>query len=360
MDFSWALHEMHIDLERLNVLIEKESNPSKKAILSYYYAELKEQIIHEELPPNKVNRKIEYEDNVRYSTYQMPYIEPYMNIVNDFQVYLNEIVFSLGLTHSSNLKISNNDTLAITNDFYQNETNEYLYHLFKKLYAEKNNCFHFEEGESKHGGEVAFVGGLNKAYISVYDANNLNKVSSSIHEYGHGIAFLQYPLKQFIGEQVFTEIGSIFMELISDEYLLHYADKKDVYHNAYNRLLSFYRMSEDLQTINSLVNIYEGIGFPDFNSFKEKLDKEHKEISLNSQEIFINSDEIDILLRYILCYSISIELYEIYKLDKNKALDLYQKIMLLQNNPDEFTKITSLVTPNQHLETYTKRIINNL
>lgn len=195
----------------------------------------------------------------------------------------------------------------------------------------------------------------NLSFISIYKNNGIEDVIALIHEAGHSISAL-YNLNILDDDNryAFAEIETMFLELLTFDYLetsekyriesvklrLHYL--RDILYSANTLCLK-------LDILNEF-NPLERYGIPPIIYYLKN------ELNLNKSVINnVLYDSTSALFNYEISFLIALELYYIYHEDKEKALNMLEKIVKCKfDSSMEYEKyIISLgIIPGEHLEEY--------
>lgn len=257
--------------------------------------------------------------------------------------------------YEHNLK--NKELLELSNDFFKNATNKEIYELFLKLYKQNKNI-HFVklDKNSSFKGESTFLLYDKSFYLQLQREYDFSDISTLIHEFGHGIQFLlNYNYNLFLSQVCFSEISSIFFELLSMEYF-----SKDSFfkRDAITAEQSLWDDScENALSLTRLFQVFESIDLNEWenkNIIKKKLTNYLLEYNIDSLLNEMPSHDFP----YVISYSIANELYLMYLNDPEESFYIYKKIMAidLKLPPDKYLdEIINLgVLPTENLDKYEK------
>lgn len=221
------------------------------------------------------------------------------------------------------------DCMTIVHDFYKNLDSE-LYDAFLNIYNNRYKTIRFNRDVDpvngmESDGYCMFVDKLYKNYITVRSEYGINKLISLAHECGHGIFNILNPKAYTLRiDHYSTEIATLFLEQVfSYEVLNALAPFESAYINLENlndnRVKAYYlgchdRMIESWKECNNKVDKYF------FRSVKDKT-KLTREQTLEAMALSICDDGI-----YLVGYMVSLELFNMYKKDKEKTLYLLKQM----------------------------------
>lgn len=273
------------------------------------------------------------------------------DIVSDIEKF-SHLDHEINCNNKSNklLFLTNEDVLDITNDFYKN-TNKSIYRKFLQFYNDRHNHLVFVEGFHPESNITFFIPYFNEIYMSINKTNSLSTLYSSIHEFGHAISFNYNPKGALYdkNKRLFIEIETLFFELVASDYFVKTIDSK----NEYQEIIQ-----------NHYLFLYESMIFTDrmkiANLFMNKevsSNEEFKKICNN--ELKFDNKYLDNIMKqntleiftYLTSYLFAIELYELYKKDKELSLNSLEKIMLMNNDSTikYYKEIKKLgLIPNSH------------
>ena len=228
----------------------------------------------------------------------------------------------------TDIHFSDDKTIEIVKDFYS--------HLDKFFYAElenylKNGNSHIEFFNPRPGwdGTSFLLHNLNDAYVTIPNHRTISKLSIAVHEIQHVLDFFNN--KNFSYQFIIREVSSIFMELISLDYI---GEKYDLEEDSYIR--RFY--------LHSIIKT-DGFCFLAKDELLNAI-KEHSQLSSGDLVKFLRDEfeytkrelynfslnDIKSLSLYQISYLIAIELYYIYQQDKKVALNILKDIILKAND----------------------------
>lgn len=225
------------------------------------------------------------------------------------------------------VKISDTEAVSIAHDFYKLQGDFFSKKIELYLKGATNHLSFFKPNSNTEG-EMLFLKSLKEAFVWVPNKNNITKVTTLIHEFEHVIDAYHNPSLFF--SYVVRETSSLFMEMISSDYV---EKELDLGLDGLIRRIELHNIViNDNDNLVAKLNIFDLI-----KKYKIKNDKELEEvlsdydISLDYVDfLFENSIQMDFF--YQISYLIAIELYQIYQVDKKRALHILQYIILHGTN----------------------------
>lgn len=252
--------------------------------------------------------------------------------------------------------LSPKDLLDLTHDFYKSLNSFFFGHFMQNFYRRNDHIkFTPQNINYKYDGVCIFIPHTNEAFIEIIRNYTLEDVVKVIHEYGHATGYSINFLNRFYPNLYYTEIISLFFELISADFLgnIFGQDKstiiKAINHNTMSELAKITSFKIDLITAESLLP----------NGYNRNKDiKQTAQILLDLDSLkteYLFADENLEISDYTIGYIIAIELYFIYLEDKDRALHILKKIILYnaKSELDYFKHLKRLgIIPNLHIQEY--------
>ncbi len=342
---SWDINTLHIDLNTLKKINNKIILPSKKITCDKGILGLKKLIFFEKIkcmPYSKFSENIIQTYNIFLSAYTYKNIfDDSINIMQNIKKPNAPIIFPYD-------DFENINPHDLMHDFFKS-TNVKLYNLFCK--AEKRTCFNINEN---YENDFILIGALNKAYNNVSGETPEITYFNMAHEYGHTISGIYNHKRGASFNLDLSELESIFIQLIysdfiKDNFSLNNSNSLNIdYYLLINEYLNSYCF------IKSIIKLFKDNNFPAKNKFT-KIIQNNLNQQRSMKEVIDECFEFNNEITYIISYLFAIELYNIYIVDKDKALDIFFKIIKLSN--DDFRYVEKLLTPNKNLTNYVRSLI---
>lgn len=245
--------------------------------------------------------------------------------------------------------LSDEDTLDICRDFYV-EQGPFFSKAFDDFYEEAEDHLLFFEPNKNSEGEMDFVESTGDAFVFSPNYQNIKKPSILIHETEHVIDAYNNP--RFYRNRVIREIGSTFMEMIGCNHLaklLNLGDDGDK-----RRAQIHIIVKSTSNFVIKKVNVLHFMSGLRDQSVNQVLRKTRGKF--NYTKDFINyMFETNLVEDYYyqIAYLISVELYELYKIDKDKALYILIDIITNGNDDNIFDMLKKYnIILNNSVETY--------
>lgn len=229
--------------------------------------------------------------------------------------------------------LSNDDTMTFTHDFFHDLTDRRFFYAFYQQFKDAEKYTDF----GKKGKFVIPIRGLNRCFVSSIDDDNIEKLGTTIHEYAHATSFIinNQHLNSIIKE-IFTEIDTIFMELLSYDYAAHYfnmdRDGALMQADIANTMVEF---GNTLLLKNDLLKM-----FLKASSLDNFIDSAQNQTGYTEDELVkLYKTTNKETFTYLISYLYAVELYMAYQQDPEKTLNtLYEfiKTDLGTNNMQQF------------------------
>lgn len=323
----------NIDIERLDILIRKLEN-------NFEVDDTNDKSL------NNLRDNLEY-----YNDFKHLY-----KIVRKFAstgMYIDSIA-----TPTYNVQhLSNEECLALANDFFKNQ-GEFFYQKFYDFYKDADSHLEFISPNNSTDGEIHYFNSYNEAFVFVPDHDNFTKASILIHECEHVIDSFNNP--NFYNNLIIREVAAIFMEMIGVGYLGNQLNLSDA---PYMRRLSLHSIVKlDAYTIflkNQLLYL--------INENKRLSDKKLKRILYNKYNMsykfieFCNQYNLYEDYYYQISQLIAIELFDLYKKDKDKALYILKDIIMNGTDDNIFAILDKYnILLIEHVEQYEDELCKKL
>ena len=380
MRYRWTQKDIFNACNKVQMLIDHESDPEKIA----FYAQIMDSV--------NDYMFVTYADaNCRSKTYQEKVIDAtechlgyarYVQYIGAFLdelhplyddiAYLDDLRLELKHDRPDKFKFkryTHEETLSLVKGFYADFDKE-LYDIFMKIYDERYKSVkfikHFTNPEDptfqESSGYCFYLGGINRAFISVDEQRGITKVSDAVHEFGHAIRYSILPSTAYSKENYFlSEVESIFPELV---FLYEQGRKMDSFQSSlamFDPMTHYYEKAALIRMQQMVINAWYD---NNYRLDKHVYDRLREEAKMSRSDVYRSlNTSIKAAGPYIISFSIVLELFNLYKKDKNKAMYLYKKIVKTPSLSDEFLKL--LVLENElplfeHLREETMQVNANL
>lgn len=258
-----------------------------------------------------------------YSAY-FPLIESFRDSMDGTVVELQD--------NLPRIKSSQNSIVTVTTQFY---------HHFRGIFAETYDelsskfrdrlCFRKPNRNEKYGGNTYSIYGTKEAFIECIKDNTIQDYISLIHESSHGITCkLNQGIMWDWNKYCLIEVDSLFFEMIGTGYVADLMNCKD--DGLRVKIATFKDHLYSADIICSKVEMYGELSEKELRSKRLVSNFYRNEIGYNKTATNdAMYSRIQDYMHYIISYLIAIELYMIFINDKDLALNLLYKIIMLKN-----------------------------
>lgn len=364
MKYNWNKEDLRKDLQTLEKMLKDEKDPKVREKIMLYISETKDTIISLDKEYfEEYNEGINVENLISlYKT--VPYFELYYPFIKEFKNKLHNFFKHYKIKNTKEKTTTTNLTKEdITELVYElfKSTNKEIYEIYSKIIKEENRI-RFKtikkqlNNQLQGNAAMFFIPGLNKTYVSIDNYNEDKKARSLIsltHEEGHSIASQINPERYINNQAFFNEIESIFFELIGYEFFEKELNDEHFRTMSLEFLENNYFEAETILDKVKLANIL----FEKGNPISTELKLEDKKMQQTYDEVLYSGPAIKQEIKYLFSHIVAIELYEIYKDDKDLALDILKRIIKTSSNTSEYEGIVSNIKPTKRLIRYKNNLI---
>ena len=235
------------------------------------------------------------------------------------------------------LVLRDKDAIDIARDFFSKQGSFFSKPLEEFVEEDIHDHLEFIEPNRNTDGEMCFMRSTEDAFVIVPDYDNLTKVTILIHELEHVIDCFNN--HGFYNNKIIRECSSMFMEMISTEFV---GKLFDFDMDPYLRRMAIHSIIKlDTRYIyfkNQLLHL--GNKHKDLNS--SNLRRKINHYGFNRDDISrLNDTYLINDYYYQISYLIAIELYNIYKQDKERALNILKTIVLNGNDKNILSILSS-------------------
>lgn len=253
--------------------------------------------------------------------------------------------------------LSEDDIFDLTHDFYKT-LDKSLYKAFMINFKRRYNHAKFGEINGGLKGESINICSNQESFITIDRGYTLDDVITSIHEYSHATSSAINPKHLLPPKNLYQEIDTLFMELISADYL------ENIFQNGDALLIranehGTYANTADILTAQIELIDYEEMMTTGYNNNRD-IKRAGAKFEIRPQEIEnIFTKPIMHQEVYLVSYIFALELYNIYLEDKDKALYYLIKIIELtcKSKEEYYSSILKFgIIPNLNLPELHKKI----
>lgn len=249
--------------------------------------------------------------------------------------------------------------LSLVDCFYK-DFDEELYQYFLQVYNDRDGtvrCMPLDKKETKTDGTTLFIDGVKKNFISIYETNLVSTYACTVHEYGHAIANLINPEVAYADrEDLFTEVASIFPELVALYDNGFNFDTIQVLYTLYTTLVTYVNSAEYLCLHTPIVNAWTDNKHIMSSKFFDDLEEGYDMDDECFEEALSTTIEDEGI--YIISYAVSLELLNIYKRDKKEALELFKRFLKYPANEDILTFVVENIPINEHASDEAEQVLS--
>lgn len=270
--------------------------------------------------------------------------------LKEYDSLLDPIIYkyweeNVDLNHFRPILSSKEDILDFTRTNIRNISKKWAEAL--ELYTSSKNCIDYNKNNRNY---IKYLKYLGKFYISLSKNDNILDFMIPTHEFLHIYSTL-------LNHNSFYVIESEFLSILG-ELITAYEMKKRYMYRHEVRKYELENYKNVIQYIKAIIIkrdvILEGIS----SNQKKKYLKDNFDLSN-----FIINDIYDCSLdynyEYVISYFLALELFEIYKLDKEKCIYTVEKIIMSNDDLDKKLKDNN-ITLLEHDDLYVKKIKKNI
>ena len=353
--YNWTINDLEHRLKLIKKLILTEKDPKVLENLKFDFNFLQDCIDNDyDFTQSKKLSLLENYENIKDDLYEIEFLWPSFQQFTSFTSPLYSPPLKL-------YNLSNDDLLSITHDFYKS-LNNYYFIYFLKNFRERKNHIVFKNHITNRAGETISIISTKESFIKINRSYTLDDILTTIHEYSHATSALINPHHFHLEKTLYTEIDTLFMELIGADYITN------LFKNRFNRIIKAQHFNNYYSIANDLTIMIDVIIGENKTEEGYKTINHLKEIALN--EYGISGRKIDSTIQesklletnYLTSYMFAIELYNMYQIDKDKALYYLKKIIMLKNmsEKDYFDSILKMgIIPNQSISEFYEKTKND-
>lgn len=328
---AWTINDITKRIIFYKRKLKKELNPLKRrdiketissleGIIEYFKDELEDPSI-----PFKEVYKLD-KNFIKHYHKLNPYVLEFCDTFSDEEIdFITEL--------STDATINGTKIMTVTKDFYDSIKDDRFHEHFSDMYARSDFYINFKpanEANTREDTAITFnVYNSPEVFYYVKYSRNINDYLALVHEYAHGISCRMYDLNTIdFGKYPFNETDAIFFEMVLND-RLGKTEKHEIDALVID-IDRFFDYALNAVLIEAKINLYtlmdhnRGLTKQDIISYlkkEERLDKDsiHEVLHRPMYKMF----------NYAMSYLVAIELFLLYRVDSNMALDaLYDFINL--------------------------------
>lgn len=348
--YNWSIYDIEARMSRLYILLQKETDPKKRLLIEADLRNLKkyfdDQYYHEVYNQKKLLTRYE---NRKNECSQIEFLK------DDFGEFADLTTGFPTAPEISNVSLSKDDILELTHDFYKT-LNHYFFRRFKKNFAQRYDHIAFiENSKEKFKGVALSILSLKETFIDIHRDYTLTDVITVIHEYMHATSMVINPYHFLDNKYIYSELDTAFIELLAADYL------NGIFKGNTGPALKASNHAERINDVRNVIDTFKIIGFEerlgcDFDDNSELKNAAQKTCNLSGKMLedmlTIGDFQPEI---YITGYIFAIELYDLYKRDKDLALFFLRSIIEMRcyTYEDYYRQLKKFnLYPNNHMSEY--------
>ena len=349
---DWTSKDIRNDLKLLERMLKTEKNPIIREEIYRAIGETKRIILEEEMKPSdEVSPDAIfalYDESARYEIYY-PIIKEF---IRKTRYTVDNFSFQSPIV-PWNLNLSEQDMIELIQEFF-NSTPKEIKEIYDEINKRKKRIRFEKSEEYESQGRMVFVPKLNKPYITVGHAVNKPSILQSFaHEEGHSIGSILNPERYTDDKHsLFQEIESTFFELLGIDFFSQELNHEEMKKRLFYKMQSIFFNAEEILLERKLSEI----GFSQNHPNEDNFSLEDNDMIFTLQDIANGGCSFEKNIIYLISYIIAIELFELYKENKEQAIERLKKIVQREKGESEYQNIIQTVTPNKSLIKHKKRI----
>lgn len=363
--YKWDIDEVKRTIIKYEELIDSEPSKTKREKLQETIYSFEELVEYYEMTFTSGAKEVKSYYSVTKGADYKEIVISDLSTLRDYGVYCpivrsftSKFVFSgtIPKIKMNNFKVSGRDIVQLNDKFYGQFKGD-IREAYRELAANFRTRLQFLKLSSKYdySGYAHPILGTNRVYIDIGLVNAFQDYISLMHESGHGVSSILNQDIMWDDEKYgFKEVDGLFFEMIGTDYAgesLHQEDEaRKIKLETFNDYLYF------ADILCSKMDLYSAFNGQDLKD-KRRVRRYFKD-KKGYDKIMVDdacTTSIREYMHYIISYLTAIELYLIYQIDKEAALDLVQKIIMLKglSISDYIEKIRDLgINPGENVKVY--------
>lgn len=368
MEYNWDSQDFYKRIQKATTIVENEDNFEKKfyglylidemnaLYYNYFFAQRQENESNENLFNNCVYSLINYDRYVPFITSSFETFKAYNTKVDKIQKFFKKNIKKL--EERKKIQISHEEKLILMYDFFKQLDPE-LFTFFQKIYETRKTNICFVNSKAHVGrSDCLSLAIVNESFLTICDDNSIDVFPNLAHECGHAVSFLMNPTVSYNQNKDFLiEVESFFFELLSIDYFSKLFNNKDFIIYQQELYSTMMTIGEALTTQELIVQTYlkneRKCNHNFFKTLEQKLNIT-KNIYYNSIQADFEHDGT-----YLLSFLTALELYHLYKTDKELALDYFKQIINCPSEKNRFVLANQYLNLGKNLDLYGKKTLAN-
>lgn len=352
--YNWTIDTLIGKMKLIEKLIENEADPEKLKVLQADFYNLQ----------NHINEYFDQPTEERFKLLESyDYFKDNLTSMDFLWGDFKEFAETIDLVETPELKrctLSRDDILIITHDFYKSLNSFFFGNFMKNFYRRQDHIiFRSKSPKMLYIGESITLPSLKESFIDVCRNFTIEDIFTTIHEYAHATSVSINHKHLYTTKTLFTEIDSLFMELIAADFL------ESLFKDGSTSIIKAETLNEQCSAADDITAMIDLIDAERFtsngytsNKLLKTIAEKHCKILPVEVEAILNGSSPSLSL-YLTSYMFAISLYQIYKIDKEKALYYLKKIIQLECMEERqyYNNIRKLgIIPNQGLQEYQNQV----
>lgn len=278
------------------------------------------------------------------------------NHINSLEDTLEEVLGDKGYGIITGATITNDKSMSLMDSFYKGFSPS-LYPFFKRAYDQRGNSVRFVNMNGASTADSVYFDIIDRYFINSSKTRDISKLYNNIHEFGHVISYLVNPKAihpTYI--PMYTEVASMFPEMVARLENIGNYDPTHVAYEDYTQLVSLIGSSIALSVHTPLVNLWEEHNCDVDDDFFKDAD-EYYDCDKDMIDDYLDTYILD-NGDYVVSYTVALELLNLYKRNKAKALKIYEDILRYPYNKDLHEFICSQLDLGSHVEEEAEQIVD--
>ncbi len=250
------------------------------------------------------------------------------------------------------LDISHDELIDLTRTFFK-EQGEFFVKHFDHALRDAENHISFIEPNDGTAGEMYYIKALNEVFLFIPDTKKVDMLYTFAHESEHAIDMDANPT--YYENCGIRETSTLFMEMVASDY---YNEKFNLgiqgFYNQFSNLTSIKLDTNDLIERQRMLKLYKKIADYSDEAIMKRLHNKWSQRDLDLRKDY----SLVTLYFYQIPYLTAIELYKIYKTDREKALYILTDIILNGTDQNIFSLLNKHgISLNKNAFEYEKSLV---
>lgn len=266
-------------------------------------------------------------------------------------------------------KLTDEDLFDLIHDFFKETTDREMFKAFRRIYKkrEKFVAMHYLQDDTVTA-DAMYLPYYNQTYIRKKRNHDFDDLADLIHEFGHGIQFFtNFDRRLFYENEPFSEVISMFFELLSMEYFAKMgvfsraaSDSMIILFNQQRKHSKLFTLETEI--LHSWDTQVSQNRQKTYDMLDQKIEKEAEEFDEDIYDLWSLLDyDLPSKFHYSCSYMFAIELLKIYRQDRDLGLYILRQFMLLNHKTSNimyYEKILEMgLIPGQNLDEYRSYIM---